>query len=95
MATTMSREATAAGPLMRFMTRGGAAWALGLKAWLGTRWLGRRITAFWVACLTTVVIKVLRELTRVQDRLRLVGFCSVACALDDTSSLQPPPDRLR
>ncbi len=38
--TTMLIEAAAAGPLLWInpTTGGGAAWALGLKAWLGTRW---------------------------------------------------------
>ena len=37
---TMLREAAAAGPLLwiNLTAGGGAAWALGLKAWLGTRW---------------------------------------------------------
>ena len=37
---TMLREAAAAGPLwwINPMTGGGAAWALGLKAWLGICW---------------------------------------------------------
>lgn len=60
-----------------------------------------RMTVFWVARLIAVATPMTGGgpawiLGRIKvDRLRLIGFCSVMCALGGTSGLQPPPERLR